>query len=159
MSPETDRADSFASLPEQVNWIADHLREMCDLAPPGFLHITLFITGKREAGEAAVMPGYVTIDKRDPIEGEESNDDNNSNENNGDSNASESPRRAERTGSESTLTEQTSGQGEKAARSQTENVSSKPERVSHGAVVEVRSGRPDFAEMVEREVAATEYAE
>lgn len=32
------------------------------------------------------------------------------------------------------------------------------ETVEHGAIVELRSGRPDFNEIVQREVDATEYA-
>ena len=38
---------------------------MCLASPPGFLNITIFITGKRKANEPPVLEGFVTDDQRD----------------------------------------------------------------------------------------------
>jgi len=103
---------------DQVAWISDHIKQMCELAPPGFLHITIFITSKRKAGEDAVLPGYVTEDKRTSV------------------------------GIESEKTAMPS-----------EVEPSMSERVKHGSCVELRSGRPDFHELVEREVQNSSYQE
>lgn len=103
---------------EQVAWISDHLQQMCELAPPGFLHITIFVTSKRTSDEVAILPGYVTEDKRSLVESE----------------------------------------GEKAARPSGIE-SPAVERVKHGSRVELRSGRPDFRELVEREVQHSAYTE
>jgi hypothetical protein len=91
---------------------------MCELAPPGFLHITIFVTSKRTANEVPILPGYVTEDKRDPVEGE-----------------------GEKTGRPSGIESPAVG------------------HVTHGSCVELRSGRPDFRELVEREIQNSCYTE
>jgi hypothetical protein len=95
---------------EQAEWIAGHLRDMCLAAPPGLLHITIFITAKRTPSDAPVLDGFVTDDRRPPVQGDES--------------APASTR-----------------------------------RVEHNAVVELRSGRPNFSELMDRELDLTEYGE
>jgi hypothetical protein len=108
---------------EQTEWIADHLKEMCLMAPPGFLNITIFVTSKRKSGEPPIMAGYVTDDRRDKVE------------------------------------EQTS-EREKQPRSKAEsNTSTSVERVQHEARVELRSGRPDFGELLQREMDHSAYTE
>lgn len=111
--------------PEQVEWIGDHLRDMCTHAPPGFLHVTIFITGKRTQGEPAVLPGFVTSDRRPPIEGEQHS-------NLGDAEKTTSPKGGDENEDRALLP-------------------------THGSQVILRGGRPDFNELVEAEVAATEY--
>lgn len=81
---------------------------MCRAAPPGLLHITIFITAKRSPGDTPVLDGYITDDRRPPVPGDT----------------------------------QMSG-----------------ERVEHDAVVELRSGRPDFGELMNRELDCTAYGE
>lgn len=80
--------------------------------------MTIFITSKRKSDEAAVLAGYVTDDKRKPVEID----------------------------------------GEKPARSSGVE-SSQSGQVKHGSFVELRSGRPDFHELVEREVRNSSYTE
>ena len=82
---------------------------MCLAAPPGLLHITIFITAKRAATDPPVLEGYVTDDRRPPAPGDVS---------------------------------PTGGR-----------------TVEHHAIVEVRSARPDFTELIDRELNLTEYGE
>jgi len=95
---------------EQVEWISNHIKDMVIAAPLGLMHITIFITGKRTAGEAPVLEGYVTDDRRSPFPVQD--------------------------GIQTVLPVQ---------------------KIDHGATVELRSGRPNFAELVEREIEATAY--
>jgi hypothetical protein len=106
---------------EQTEWISDHLKEMCLMAPPGFLNITIFVTSKRRTSEPHIMAGYVTNDQRDKVEEE-------------------------------------SGEQEKRPRSKTES-NAPIERVQHDARVELRSGRPDFGELLQREMDHSAYTE
>lgn len=114
----------------QVEWIGDHLRDMCRAAPPGLLDITIYITRDRTADEPEVLEGFVTDDLRKPR-----------------------PTAAE--------------EGEKAGeKQQAEKRAPTPDRrtsgttvVQHNAKVMLKSGRPDFDEIVEEEVARTDYDE
>ena len=113
----------YVILLEQTEWIADHLKEMCLMAPPGFLNITIFVTSKRKSGEPPIMAGYVTHDRRNKVE------------------------------------EQISEQ-EKQTRSKPDSDASTPvERVQHESRVELRSGRPDFGELLQREMDHSAYTE
>lgn len=180
LNSQADRCPLAAA--EQVNWIADHLREMCDLAPPGFLHITIFITSKRKSGETAVLPGYVTIDKRDPVEGEEKSQRDGNHSSGRDIDAQDEPEtlrnngsdqtrtapdhpRTERSGSESTLNDEMAAEDiaahhrDKPVRIIDATTRAKAENVTHASMVELRSGRPNFPELIDRELKATDYAE
>lgn len=112
--------------PEQVEWIGQHLRDMCTHAPPGFFHVTIFITGKRAQGEAQVLPGFVTSDRRKPIEEQGGQRD-----------------------AEKAVKEGSASEEEGAA-------TLVP---THGSRVNLHSGRPDFDQLVEAEVLATDYEE
>jgi len=46
----------------QVEWIGQHLRDMLDLAPPGLLHVNVYVTA--DPGTPNIMAGYVTSDSR-----------------------------------------------------------------------------------------------
>jgi hypothetical protein len=98
-----------------VEWIAGHLKDMCLAAPPGLLHITIFITAKPQSTDQRVLEGFVTDDRR-PLH---------------------------QANNLSPFDEPTSPSA----------------GIDHNAIVEVRSGRPDFGEMVERELSLTAYGE
>lgn len=100
--------------PEQVQWIEGHLKDMCLAAPPGLLHITIFITAKRSSEDAPVLEGFVTDDRRPPL-----------------------------------LPPLPLAQGATPSQG----------AITHNAIVEVRSGRPDFSELIDRELHLTEYGE
>lgn len=89
---------------------------MCLAAPPGLLHITIFITAKPQSTDPPVLEGYVTDDRRPRIATES------------EVSPFDSPT------SSSRITE-------------------------HNATVELRSGRPEFNEMIEREMSLTAYGE
>jgi len=89
---------------------------MCLAAPPGLLHITIFITSKPLPNDPPVLDGFVTDDRR--------------------------PHTVE--------TEVTSP---------FDSPTSSTRIVEHNAIVELRSGRPDFNEMIEREMSLTAYGE
>jgi hypothetical protein len=108
-SIETDAA-------EQVDWISGHLKDMCLAAPPGLLHITIFITAKPQPNDPPVLQGFVTDDRR--------------------------PHTAE--------TEVVSP---------FDSPTSTTRIVDHNAIVELRSGRPEFNAMIEREMSLTAYGE
>lgn len=156
---------------------------MCDLAPPGFLHITIFITSKRKPNETPVLPGYVTLDRRDPVESEKNDRHDEPNSTGRDTDTQQQPAalragetgrsdddrssfptppaRTERTGSDSTLNDQEAAEThrDKPVRIMNTAVRDKAENVTHAAMVELRSGRPDFRELIDREIKATDYAE
>lgn len=44
--------------------VEDHLKSMCDHAPPGFLTVIIHVTGKPSEDDPDVLPGYITHDKR-----------------------------------------------------------------------------------------------
>lgn len=92
-------------------------------APPNLLHITIYITGKRQANERPVLEGFVTDDRRSP---------------------------APRDGHE---------KDDQSRRPSSFTSGSVKTKIQHEAHVVLRSGRPDFEELVEREVQATEYSE
>jgi hypothetical protein len=101
---------------EQVDWISGHLKDMCLAAPPGLLHMTIFITSKPQSTDPPVLEGFVTDDRR--------------------------PHTAE--------TEVVSS---------FDSPTSTTRIVDHNAIVEIRSGRPEFHEMIEREMSLTAYGE
>jgi hypothetical protein len=101
---------------EQVDWISGHLKDMCLAAPPGLLHITIFITSKPQPTDPPVLEGFATDDRRPYIP----------------------------TGIEA---------------SPFDSPTSSSCIVEHNAIVELRSGRPDFNEMIEREMSLTAYGE
>jgi hypothetical protein len=108
--------DVEADAAEQVDWISGHLKDMCLAAPPGLLHITIFITSKPQSTDPPVLEGFVTDDRR--------------------------PHTAE--------TEVVSP---------FDSPTSSSRIVEHNAIVELRSGRPEFNEMIEREMSLTAYGE
>lgn len=88
---------------------------MCLAAPPGLLHITIFITAKPRLNDPPVLDGFVTDDRRlHPT----------------------SPDLVSPFGSPSST-----------------------RTVDHNAIVELRNGRPDFNEMIDREMSLTAYGE
>jgi hypothetical protein len=89
---------------------------MCLAAPPGLLHITIFITAKPQASDLPVLDGFVTDDRRSHPP---------------------SPDMA----------------------SPFTSPSCSARTVDHNAIVELRSGRPDFNEMIDRELSLTAYGE
>lgn len=106
---------------------------MCKAAPPGLLDITIYITGKRTTDEPEVLEGFVTDDQR-------------------------KPRPTADDGGEKV--------GADGQRQHTEKVKPTPDRrtsettvVQHAAKVTLKSGRPDFNEVIEEEVARTDYDE
>ena len=44
--------------------VEDHLKSMCDHAPPGFLTVIIHVTGKPSEDDPDVLSGYITHDKR-----------------------------------------------------------------------------------------------
>lgn len=44
--------------------VEDHLKSMCDHAPPGFLTVIIHVTGKPSEDDPDILPGYITHDKR-----------------------------------------------------------------------------------------------
>jgi hypothetical protein len=106
---ETDAA-------EQVDWISGHLKDMCIAAPPGLLHITIFITSKPQSDDPPVLEGFVTDDRRPHVTAE-------------------------------------------TEISPFDSPTSSTPIVEHNAIVELRSGRPEFDEMIERERSLTAYGE
>jgi len=88
---------------------------MCLAAPPGLLHITIFITAKPQANDPPVLDGFVTDDRR----------------------------------SHPPSTDLVSPFGSPSS----------ARTVDHNAIVELRSGRPDFNEMIDREMSLTAYGE
>ena len=87
---------------------------MCLAAPPGLLHITIFITAIRSSEDAPVLKGFVTDDRRPPLP---------------------------------------------LPLPLTEDPIFTERRIVHNAIVELRSGRPDFTELIDRELHLTEYGE
>ncbi len=85
----------------QIDWIGHHLSIMLELAPPGLLHVSVYVTA--DTATIPIMPGYVTTDNR--------------------------------RGALPTYTP------------------------THGSTFNIFSGRPDFQQLVEEEVAATKYSE
>lgn len=108
-----DRADNT----EQVDWISGHLKDMCLAAPPGLLHITIFITAKTLPNDPPVLEGFVTDDRRTRIS------------------------------------------TEPEVVSPLDSPTSSTRIVEHNAIMELRSGRPEFNEMIEREMSLTAYGE
>jgi hypothetical protein len=106
---ETDAA-------EQVDWISGHLKDMCLAAPPGLLHITIFITSRPQSTDPPVLEGFVTDDRRPHTAATE-------------------------------------------VVSPFDSPNSSTRMVEHNAIVELRSGRPEFNEMIEREMSLTAYGE
>ena len=196
---------------------------MCLASPPGFLQITIFITGKRKANEPAVMEGFVTDDQRDDPppsssssddekKGEKSKEDKRAIDDHGhyltkkekdakptkskskpappsEKAPSSSPPRAPSPDRElsARASSELHPRGEKHIPAPTDQNASSPvslpitdgapppqsqsstassrspgtttKQVSHGATVVLRSGRPDFGEIVEKEVGETAYEE
>jgi hypothetical protein len=106
---------------------------MCRAAPPGLLDITIYITGKRTADEPEVIEGFVTDDQRKPRP-----------------TAAEEDEKA-KAGSEHQHTEKLAPMPDRRTSEST--------IVQHNAKVTLKSGRPDFDEVVEEEVARTDYDE
>lgn len=110
---------------------------MCRAAPPGLLEITIHITGKRKAGEPAVLEGFVTDDQRDPPPA-----------------ADDGAGAGEKAGSGGDAAEG------KEKRVETDRRSSGATAVvTHGSKVVLKGGRPDFKQIVEDEIAQTDYDE
>ena len=90
---------------------------MCLAAPPGLLHITIFITAKPQSNDSPVLQGLVTDDRRPHMT------------------------------TESVMV------------SPFDSPTSSTRMTEHNAIVELRSGRPQFDELIEREMSLTAYGE
>lgn len=137
---------------------------MAVAAPPGFLHIQIYITGAREADEPVVLEGYVTSDLRDPAPRAASPPP--------PSPSLAAPPLQPVDSSSSTAASSSSstsppyfdkkkfgqGDGEKQLEGP-QRSSTKEERIAHGSLVELHSGRPDFDKIVDQELSQTAYEE